>query len=176
MFDLTAVYRISPWTNSGGIQKKINGLETQFCFRLSAVGFQQEGVVLQANPEKGSDHVEEDENVAQRLQTGFYGRSADGCLRPDMLFSLPAQDLICFHTDLRKAEEEQKMMQKRLEQALTRALSGFIPICANCKRIRDEKGEWRQVEAYIHARTEARFSHGICQECGKKLYGDLYEE
>ncbi|MDQ1335359.1 MAG: hypothetical protein QG552_2309 [Thermodesulfobacteriota bacterium] len=65
---------------------------------------------------------------------------------------------------------------KRLVKALTRALSGFIPICANCKRIRDEKGEWRQVEAYIHERTEAQFSHGICPECGKKLYGDLYEE
>jgi PAS domain S-box-containing protein len=78
--------------------------------------------------------------------------------------------------DLRKAEKEQEIIRKRLEETLTRALSGFIPICANCKRIRDEKGEWHQVEAYIHERTEAQFSHGICPECGKKLYGDLYQE
>jgi len=77
---------------------------------------------------------------------------------------------------LRNAEEEQKAIQKKLEGALTRALSGFIPICANCKRIRDEKGEWHQVESYIHDRTLAHFSHGICPECGKKLYGDLYQE
>lgn len=50
-----------------------------------------------------------------------------------------------------------EITQKRLDEALTRALGGFIPICANCKRIRDEKAEWRQVEAYIHDRTEAQF-------------------
>lgn len=79
-------------------------------------------------------------------------------------------------SDLKNAEKEQKIIQKRLDEALTRVLSGFIPICANCKRIRDEKGEWHQPEAYIHERTEAQFSHGICPECGKKLYGDLYQE
>lgn len=79
-------------------------------------------------------------------------------------------------SDLRNAEREQKKIQKKLEKALIRALSGFIPICSNCKRIRDEKGEWHPVEAYIHDRTEAQFSHGICPECGKKLYGDLYQE
>ncbi len=75
-----------------------------------------------------------------------------------------------------RAEEEKDLAQKRLDEALTRVLSGFIPICASCKRIRDEKGVWHPVEAYIHDRTEARFSHGICPECGKKLYGDFYPD
>lgn len=79
-------------------------------------------------------------------------------------------------SDLRRAERDEEITRRRLDEALTRVLSGFIPICANCKRIRDEKGEWHQPEAYIHERTQAQFSHGICPECGKKLYGDLYEE
>ncbi len=51
-------------------------------------------------------------------------------------------------------------------------LEGILPICASCKRIRNEKGEYEQIEKYIMARTEASFSHGICQECAKKLYPD----
>jgi len=49
-------------------------------------------------------------------------------------------------------------------------LEGMLPICASCKRIRDEKGQWHAVEEYIHERTEVDFSHSICPECVKKLY------
>lgn len=49
-------------------------------------------------------------------------------------------------------------------------LQGFLPICANCKKIRDDTGYWHQVEAYITADTEVEFSHGICPECREKLY------
>lgn len=55
-------------------------------------------------------------------------------------------------------------------------LSGLLPICANCKEIRDDDGYWTMVEHYFTEHTEAKFSHGICPECGKKLYGDLYVE
>lgn len=55
-------------------------------------------------------------------------------------------------------------------------LRGIIPICASCKRIRDDKGYWQQVEAYVRDHSEAEFSHGICPECVKRLYGDLLEE
>nr|WP_319521998.1 hypothetical protein [uncultured Desulfosarcina sp.] len=57
-----------------------------------------------------------------------------------------------------------------LERICQKVLSGFIPICASCKSIRDEKGVWPQLEAYVQKRTEATFSHGICPECVKKLY------
>jgi hypothetical protein len=53
-----------------------------------------------------------------------------------------------------------------------KTLRGFIPICTPCKKIRDDKGYWNQIEAYIDKHTEAKFSHGICPDCMKKLYPD----
>jgi hypothetical protein len=52
-------------------------------------------------------------------------------------------------------------------------LSGLLPICAYCKKIRDDKGYWNQLEAYLQKHTEAEFSHGICPDCEKKIYADL---
>jgi len=60
--------------------------------------------------------------------------------------------------------------------AKVKTLSGFLPICASCKKIRDDKGYWNQMEAYIRDHSEAEFSHGICPECAKKMYPDLYED
>jgi hypothetical protein len=57
-----------------------------------------------------------------------------------------------------------------------KVLKGLIPICAKCKKIRDDKGYWNQVETYIHEHSEADFSHGICPECAKELYPDYFEE
>ncbi|MBI5520990.1 MAG: hypothetical protein HY910_00070 [Desulfarculus sp.] len=71
---------------------------------------------------------------------------------------------------------------QRLEQDLSQAqhevnlLSGLLPICANCKRIRDGQGDWHQVEAYISTRSEAKFSHGICPECIRDLYPEISEQ
>lgn len=61
---------------------------------------------------------------------------------------------------------------KKLQNALKdiRTLSGLIPICASCKKIRDDEGFWNQVETYIAERSEVRFSHGICPECRDKFY------
>ncbi len=56
-----------------------------------------------------------------------------------------------------------------------RTLSGFIPICANCKNVRDDAGYWRSVEEYMGSRSMAQFSHSICNNCGPKLYGDDWE-
>jgi len=55
-------------------------------------------------------------------------------------------------------------------------LSGMLPICASCKKIRDDKGYWTQIEAYIRDHSEAEFSHGICPECMKKLYPEFCSE
>lgn len=54
-----------------------------------------------------------------------------------------------------------------------RVLEGMLPICSFCKRIRDEGGEWRQLESFIAERSTARFSHTFCQECGREHYGEL---
>jgi len=62
-----------------------------------------------------------------------------------------------------------------LKGALDKAktLSGLLPICSHCKKIRDDKGYWSQIESYIRDHSEAEFSHSICQECAKKYYPDM---
>jgi PAS domain S-box-containing protein len=75
----------------------------------------------------------------------------------------------------KQAEEALEKERRRLQQLLdeVRTLRGIVPICANCKKIRDDKGFWSQVEKYVSERTEAEFSHGICPECTQKLYPDI---
>jgi hypothetical protein len=77
----------------------------------------------------------------------------------------------------RGAEEREKLIGE-LQDALTqvKVLRGIIPICANCKKIRDDKGYWNQVETYIRDHSEADFSHSICPECAKILYSDMIED
>ncbi len=78
-------------------------------------------------------------------------------------------------THQKQAEVEREKLIKDLQDALAEVknLSGLLPICASCKKIRDDKGYWNQIEAYIQERSEAVFSHGICPECAIKLYPDL---
>jgi hypothetical protein len=80
-------------------------------------------------------------------------------------------------TARKQLEAEREELIHTLQDALVRVktLSGLLPICANCKKIRDDQGYWHQVEVYIHEHSEADFSHGICPECGMKLYPQLYE-
>jgi response regulator RpfG family c-di-GMP phosphodiesterase len=62
-------------------------------------------------------------------------------------------------------------LQKALKSV--KQLSGLLPICSHCKKIRDDKGYWNQLEAFIQEHSEAEFSHSICQECAKKYYPDM---
>jgi PAS domain S-box-containing protein len=79
---------------------------------------------------------------------------------------------------LRKTIEEREKLIKELQSALdnVKTLQGLIPICASCKKIRDDKGFWNQVEGYISEHTDAKFTHGICPDCAKELYGDVYDK
>jgi len=70
--------------------------------------------------------------------------------------------------------QKNKELQEALDKVST--LSGLIPICAYCKKIRDDSGYWHQVEAYIQEHSEADFTHGMCPECIKKIYPEFYEE
>lgn len=63
-------------------------------------------------------------------------------------------------------------LREALEREVTE-LKGLLPICASCKKIRDEQGEWQEVEVYVKAHSGAEFSHGICPACVKALYPDL---
>ena len=74
-----------------------------------------------------------------------------------------------------KAESENQTLIGDLKKALkeVKKLSGLLPICASCKKIRDDKGYWNQLEDFIQKHSEAEFSHGVCPDCAKKLYPDL---
>jgi hypothetical protein len=74
--------------------------------------------------------------------------------------------------------EEQARNILKLQKALAEinTLSGLLPICSSCKKIRDDKGYWNQLETYISEHSEAMFSHGICPECAKRLYPEYYKE
>ena len=75
-------------------------------------------------------------------------------------------------TDRKRIEAEKNRLLRELEESMSQVklLSGLLPICANCKKIRDDKGYWNQIEEYIQSRSEAQFSHSYCPDCLKKLY------
>jgi len=71
----------------------------------------------------------------------------------------------------KKLKSTNDQLRKAFQDIKT--LSGLIPICSNCNKVRDDEGYWRKVEEYISTRTDARFTHGLCPECQKKLYPDF---
>ena len=73
----------------------------------------------------------------------------------------------------REKELEEKVA--RLEDAMNQVntLKGLLPICSYCKKIRDDKGYWNQLESYIGTRADVDFSHSICPECAEKYFPDL---
>lgn len=81
-------------------------------------------------------------------------------------------------TDRKRAEAERERTIRDLQRALAqvRTLSGLLPICSGCKKIRDDQGYWQQIESYIRDHSEADFSHGVCPDCTERLYPDLPRE
>lgn len=78
-------------------------------------------------------------------------------------------------TDRKVAELRNEELVRKLSEASgnVRLLSGLLPICARCKKIRDDRGYWNQIESYIKDHSEVEFSHGICPECEEELYQGL---
>jgi HAMP domain-containing protein len=78
----------------------------------------------------------------------------------------------------RQIEAERENLIRNLQAALAevKLLSGFLPICTSCKKIRDDKGYWNQIEGYISTHSDVEFSHSVCPECAKKLYPDFVDE
>lgn len=70
----------------------------------------------------------------------------------------------------RVVEQERLIYELRAALAEVKKLTGLLPICSCCKKIRNEDGEWEQMELYIRGHSEADFSHGLCPECGEKTY------
>lgn len=77
-------------------------------------------------------------------------------------------------TDINERKQTEAMLQKAFDDIKT--LRGIIPICASCKKIRDDEGYWHRVEVYVSDHTEAEFSHGICPVCCEKLYPEQFNK
>jgi hypothetical protein len=78
----------------------------------------------------------------------------------------------------RKITEERRdeaVREREIAMEDLKILRGFLPICASCKKIRNDEGYWTQIEAYIRDHSEADFTHGICPDCAKKLYPEILE-
>ena len=75
-------------------------------------------------------------------------------------------------TEQKQLETQRERLIEELRNALThiKTLRGLLPICGSCKKIRDDRGSWKQIETYISDHSDAKFSHGICPECVQKLY------
>ena len=73
----------------------------------------------------------------------------------------------------RQNERDRLVLELEAALAQVKKLSGLLPICSYCKRIRDDKGYWNQIESYIRNHSDAKFSHSICQECAKKYHPDM---
>jgi HAMP domain-containing protein len=114
-------------------------------------------------------------SMKRRDEIGVLGKEFDS-----MLEKLEEKDreLVTANAKLEEEVNERQRLINELKKALSevKTLSGLLPICAHCKKIRDDKGYWNQIESYIHKHSDAKFSHGMCPDCFKQLYPEVYEE
>lgn len=95
-----------------------------------------------------------------------------------LIWLLGVSALLFLFAGLRKEEKNREEIIGELEEALgeVEQLSGLLPICCSCKKIRDDKGYWQVLEKYISEHSQAQFTHGICQECAEKLYPEIMKQ
>jgi PAS domain S-box-containing protein len=100
-------------------------------------------------------------------------------INPDNLYEGTVWVLVNIN-ERKLLEAEREKLVSELQSALNniKTLKGLLPICAKCKKIRDDRGEWEHVEVYIKERSDTQFSHGICPSCAKEVYGneDWFDE
>lgn len=118
--------------------------------------------------------------VEQAVQTGVVGAYL---IKPPQVQEMERAIMIAIARfgdmlELRRLNAALQARNSELQAALARVkvLSGLLPICASCKKIRNDKGYWQQVEGYLQEHADVEFSHGICPECARKLYPDLYKD
>lgn len=94
---------------------------------------------------------------------------------PILIFPIPAKLFFSMFLKLQKTEEELRAKNLSLENALreVKTLSGLLPICCCCKKIRDDNGYWNEVEQYFNDHSDLQLTHGFCPECVERLYPEL---
>jgi len=117
------------------------------------------------------------------LQDAFAAGAMDFISKPvssiELLARVSSALLLKQELDRRKNRElELRRSNEELQKALkeVKVLRGLIPICASCKKVRNDGGFWQQLEEYLGEHSEAEFSHGLCQPCIKKLYPGVYQD
>ncbi|MCI0470867.1 MAG: response regulator [Candidatus Aminicenantes bacterium] len=82
------------------------------------------------------------------------------------------------HIELKRSRDKERELIVKLRDALTKVkqLSGLIPICSRCKKIRDDEGYWQRVEEYLETHSEAQLTHSLCPECVIKLFPEMSNE
>ncbi|MGO9377338.1 MAG: response regulator [Dissulfurispiraceae bacterium] len=87
------------------------------------------------------------------------------------------QRSIRYSVERQRLDTERERLIRELQETLSKVkqLSGLLPICASCKKIRDDEGYWTQVEVYMREHTEMDFTHTVCPECTKKIYPEYYD-
>lgn len=95
---------------------------------------------------------------------------------PTLIFPFPARIFFTVFIRLHTAEEELLRKNAALEKALkeVKTLSGLLPVCCSCKKIRDDQGYWKEVEQFFCDRLDLQMSHGFCPECVVRLYPEMY--
>jgi hypothetical protein len=81
-------------------------------------------------------------------------------------------------TERKRTEASRETLVRELQDALEqlKTLRGLLPICASCKKIRNDQGYWEHIEEYIQTHSQATFTHGLCQECVQTLYPQVWKE
>jgi len=91
------------------------------------------------------------------------------------LYAIWVTALISWHRKKIEIQREGMILELKEAHSRIKILSGFLPICAYCKKIRDDQGQWHQMEAYIRNHSQAEFSHGMCPDCAERVLGELSE-
>jgi sigma-B regulation protein RsbU (phosphoserine phosphatase) len=119
----------------------------------------------------------------ENLQAAFSAGAIDFINKPvngiELMARVSSALTLKKEMDWRKnREQELRRSNEALQKALSevKVLKGLVPICASCKKIRNDQGFWQQLEEYIQQHSEAEFSHGLCAPCIKKLYPGVYKE
>jgi PAS domain S-box-containing protein len=154
--------------------------------RESLLKVNAQELFVQGRAYESFHHAIEHEGVLHRFETQL--RTHDGRICWAEIHARavrdPASNQVYYEgslediTERKQAEEEREKLISELQEALAKikTLSGLLPICSSCKKIRDDKGYWNQIEVYIESHSDAEFTHSFCPDCMRRLYPEISEE